>query len=400
MTPGRQGVHGLALPLVDLLVAALVLLMTAPAPAEAEFRGAQMRPLAFSALAGWAEDDHAAAYKTFHRTCPTLVEGREELRPAKASPAALVAICREALRLGASLDAPQAKMFFERHFEPAEVVPTESKGFLTGYYEPEFEGSLVPAEGFQTPLLGRPDDLVAVPQGTALPGLSPGVQAARRTDAGLAPYPDRAAIEEGMLGERAKPLFYLREPGEAFIIHVQGSARIRLPDGQALRVAYAGRNGQPYTSIGRVLVERGEIPLAEMSLERLMGWLQDNPGPARDLMRMNRSYIFFRIADELQATDGPIGGAGVPLTPGRSLAVDRSLWSYGLPVWLDGELPLTLDRSEPLRRLMVAQDTGSAIVGPARGDFFFGSGPGAGTRAGLLRHPVRFVVLRPKGAGP
>ena len=127
-----------------------------------------------------------------------------------------------------------------------------------------------------------------------------------------------------------------------------------------------------------------------------MGWLRDHPGPARDLMRMNRSYIFFREATELAPEDGPIGGAGVPLTPGRSLAVDRSLWSYGRPVWLEGELPLSLDRAEPLRRLMVAQDTGSAIVGPARGDFFFGSGPEAGTRAGLLRHPVRFVVLRPK----
>jgi membrane-bound lytic murein transglycosylase A len=169
-----------------------------------------------------------------------------------------------------------------------------------------------------------------------------------------------------------------------------------LPDGSALRVAYAGRNGHAYTSIGRVLVERGEIPLPEMSLERLMGWLRDHPGPARELMRLNRSYIFFRIATELKPEDGPIGGAGVPLTPGRSLAVDRSLWSYGLPVWLDGERPLSLERSEPLRRLMIAQDTGSAIVGPARGDFYVGSGPEAGTQAGLMRHPVRFVVLRPK----
>jgi membrane-bound lytic murein transglycosylase A len=193
-------------------------------------------------------------------------------------------------------------------------------------------------------------------------------------------------------------VLYLREPDEAFIIHVQGSARIRLTDGTVMRVAYAGRNGHPYTSIGRILVERGEIPLAEMSLERLMAWLRDHPGPARDLMRMNRSYIFFREATELAPEDGPIGGAGVPLTPGRSLAVDRALWSYGLPVWLEGELPLSLDRTEPLGRLMIAQDTGSAIVGPARGDFFFGSGPEAGTRAGLLRHPVRFVVLRPKAS--
>ena len=188
----------------------------------------------------------------------------------------------------------------------------------------------------------------------------------------------------------------MREPGEAFIIHVQGSARIRLDDGSVMRVAYAGRNGRPYTSIGRLLVQQGEMDLETMTLAKLMGWLKDHPEPAKALMRQNQSYIFFREASELAPEDGPIGGAGIPLVPGRSLAVDRSLWAYGLPIWLDGQLPLTLDTAEPLRRLMIAQDTGSAIVGPARGDFFFGSGEEAGRRAGLLRHPVRFVVLQPK----
>jgi membrane-bound lytic murein transglycosylase A len=225
------------------------------------------------------------------------------------------------------------------------------------------------------------------------------LQAARRTAQGYEPYPDRQAIEGGALGERAKPIVYLREPGEAFIIHVQGSARIRLPDGSVMRVAYAGRNGQPYTSIGRLLVEAGEMSLDDMSLERLMGWLRDHPAEARALMWRNRSYIFFREATELAPEAGPIGGAGVPLVPGRSLAVDRGLWSYGLPFWLEGEMPLPQGGVEPLRRLMIAQDTGSAIVGPARGDFFVGSGPKAGTIAGLLRHPVHFIVLRPKSSG-
>ena len=163
-----------------------------------------------------------------------------------------------------------------------------------------------------------------------------------------------------------------------------------------MRVAYAGRNGRSYTSIGRLLVQQGEMDLESMTLEKLIGWLKDHPGPAKTLMRQNQSYIFFREATELAPEDGPIGGAGIPLVPGRSLAVDRSLWAYGLPVWLDGQLPVTLDHAEPLRRLMIAQDTGSAIVGPARGDFFFGSGEEAGRRAGLLRHAVRFVVLQPK----
>jgi membrane-bound lytic murein transglycosylase A len=189
---------------------------------------------------------------------------------------------------------------------------------------------------------------------------------------------------------------YLREPGEAFILHVQGSGRIRLDDGSVMRGAYAGRNGHPYTSIGKLLVQQGAMDLETMTLARLMGWLRDNPEPARALMRRNRSYIFFRDATELAEAEGPIGGAGIPLTPGRSLAVDRTIWPYGLPIWLDGTMPHALDRTEPLRRLMVAQDTGSAIVGPARGDFFAGSGEAAGTRAGLMRHAATFVILEPK----
>jgi membrane-bound lytic murein transglycosylase A len=354
----------------------------------------RLEPLAFTDLAGWAEDDHAAAFKTFRRTCATVSAGEPGLRPAQTPDPGLQRVCAAALALAA--DRRTAKNFFEDHFEPAQVIPPSGQGFLTGYFEPEYAGSLEPTVAFRTPLLARPDDLVTVGQGETLPGLDSTLQAARRTDAGYEPYPDRAAIEDGALGERAKPIVFLESPVEVFVIHVQGSARIRLPDGGVIRVAYAGRNGHPYTSIGKILVEEGRIPLVEMSLERLTVWLKAHPEAAQAVMRRNRSYIFFRRADEIAPEDGPIGGAGVPLTPGRSLAVDRAIWSYGLPVWLDGDLPLAQGGTEPLRRLMIAQDTGSAIVGPARGDFFFGSGPEAGTRAGLLRHPVRFVVLRPK----
>jgi membrane-bound lytic murein transglycosylase A len=308
-----------------------------------------------------------------------------------------VSVCGRALALRQP-DRAEARAFFEAHFQPFAVIPPSGQGFLTGYYEPEFHGSRPKTSVFPTPLLARPDDLVTIPQGETLPGIDPSLQAARRTGVGYEPYPDRAAIENGELGDRARPIVHLREPGEAFIIHVQGSARIRLADGSAVRVAYAGRNGQPYTSIGRLLVEQGEMDANTMTLERLLGWLRDHPGPARALMQRNRSYIFFREATELAPEDGPIGGAGIPLTAGRSLAVDRTLWAYGLPFWLEGELPVSLDRTEPLRRLMIAQDTGSAILGPARGDFYFGSGAEAGTRAGLLRHRSRFVVLRPKPA--
>jgi membrane-bound lytic murein transglycosylase A len=355
---------------------------------------ATLRPLAFHDLRGWEADDHGAALETFRRTCRAIAEDRPALRTAVPPSEGLRRACAAALDPGR---AGPAQRFFEGFFTPFEVVPPSGRGFLTGYFEPEHEGSLTQSDAFPVPLLARPDDLVTVPQGEAWPGLD-GLQAARRTAEGASyePYPDRAAIEDGALGQLANPIVFLRDPVEAFVVHVQGSARIRLPDGRTVRVAYAGRNGYPFTAPGRIIVERGHVPLSEMNLERLTAWLRANPEEAREIMRLNRSYIFFRLADELGPGDGPIGGAGVPLTTGRSLAVDRSLWSYGLPVWLEGEVP-GAGGSEPLARLMVAQDTGTAIVGPARGDFFFGSGPEAGARAGALRHPVRFVVLLPNG---
>ncbi len=375
---------------------AWALSMSAVAAGSALENQARLEPLSFQDLAGWNADHHTAAFQAFLRSCRALDAKATELRPAQAPRDDLLAVCREALETPDAGNA-EAREFFEAHFQPLAVTPLSGSGFLTGYYEPEFQGSRTPYGAYKVPLLDRPADLVTVLQGETLPGLEKGLQAARRTKDGYEPYPDRAAIEDGALRSRAAPIVYLEEPGEAFIIHVQGSARIRLTDGSVMRVAYAGRNGRPYTSIGRLLVQQGEMDLESMTLEKLLGWLKDHPEPARALMRQNRSYIFFREATELRPEDGPIGGAGVPLTAGRSLAVDRSLWSYGLPVWLEGELPMTLERAEPLRRLMIAQDTGSAIVGPARGDFYVGSGAAAGTRAGQLRQPVRFVVLRPKG---
>jgi membrane-bound lytic murein transglycosylase A len=359
-------------------------------------RNASLEPLTFSRLAGWGEDDHAAAFAVFRRSCEAILEETPALRAASAPDADLRRVCEAAVREDAGPSREAARRFFEAHFTPMVVQSQSGRGFLTGYFEPEYEGSLTESPDFPAPLLARPDDLVSVPPGEMLPGLDSALQAARRTDTGWSPYPDRAAIETGALGDHAKPIAFVRDAVAAFVIQVQGSARLRLPDGRTLRVAYAGRNGLPYTSIGRILVEEGRIPLEDMSLERLTGWLRAHPDEGRAVMRRNRSFVFFRIADELAPADGPIGGAGLPLTPGRSLAVDRSPWSYGLPFWLDGALPLPGGGEEPLRRLMVAQDTGTAIVGPARGDYFFGSGAEAGTRAGLLRHPTRFVVLLPK----
>jgi membrane-bound lytic murein transglycosylase A len=370
---------------------ALVLALSTAAEEPRSVGGARLAPLAFADLAGWAGEDHEAALAVFRRSCAEIAKDAPALRTALPASPELKRACAAGPVPGG------ARAFFEAFFAPFEAIPSAGRGFLTGYFEPEYEGSLVRTETFPTPLLARPDDLVTVPQGETWPGLD-GLQAGRKTEAGYEPYPDRAAIEDGALGERAKPVVFLRDPVDAFIVQVQGSARIRLPDGKTVRVAYAGKNGYPFTAPGRIVVERGHVPLSEMNLERLTSWLRANPEEGREIMRLNRSFVFFRLADELDEKDGPIGAAGVPLVAGRSLAVDRNLWSYGLPVWLEGQLPLAGGGSEPLARLTVAQDTGTAILGPARGDFFFGTGKEAGTRAGLTRQAVRFTVLLPKPA--
>jgi membrane-bound lytic murein transglycosylase A len=235
-----------------------------------------------------------------------------------------------------------------------------------------------------------------IPQSETRPGIPDGFAAARRErDGTFSIYPDRAAIQAGVLGPLAPPLLWLRDDVEVFFLQVQGSGRVRLPDGSIRRIAYAGRNGHPYTTIGRVIVQEGHLPLAQAQLEPLKAWLRANPVEGKRIMQMNKSYVFFRIADELHMNAGPIGGAGLPLTALRSIAIDRSQWSYGLPVWLDAQLP---HAEAPFRQLTIAQDTGSAIIGPARADLYLGSGAQAGIEAGAVRHPMRFVILWPKSA--
>lgn len=344
-----------------------------PAEAQPAPEGARARPVSFAELAGWDADDHRAAFAAFARTCTLVTEKAEPLRSGRAAPDALQQACRAALALKTP-DASAARGFFERHFTPFRIEPEAGAGFLTGYFEPEIAGSLAPAPGFPVPLLAPP--------------------------ASLENLPARAAIEDGALGDAAKPVVYLTDAVDAFMVHVQGSTRIRLPDGRAIRVGYAGRNGHPYSSVGRMAVDAGHLTREEATADRLYAWLKANPRIARDLMRANASYIFFRIVEGLDPALGPVGGASVQLTLGRSLAVDRNVWSYGLPVWIEADLGDVDGTGQPARRLTVAQDTGSAIVGPARADLFTGSGAAAGIVAGRIRHPLGFTVLWPRDPGP
>ncbi|MEJ1159701.1 murein transglycosylase A [Prosthecomicrobium sp. N25] len=366
---------------------------------------ASLEPLAFADLPGWAEDRHAEAMAAFRLTARHIAGAAPKSRtladaafgPAGVDGEALARVARRLLAENPEGDAA-CRRFFETSFAPFRVRPTEGRPFLTGYYEPEVEGSPVRTGRFAVPLLARPDDLVDVNDRNRPAGMDPSFAFARRAPDGLVPYFDRAEIEDGALAGRGLELVWLESPVDAFFIHVQGSARIRLPGRDPLRVAYDGKAGWPYTSIGRRLVERGVAPAEAMTADRLRAWLEADPAAGRALMRENRSYIFFKVLDGLDPALGAVAAAGVQLTPGRSLAVDRRLHTFGTPVFLDADLPFGPGGAlAPVRRLMVAQDTGSAIVGPARGDVFVGCGPEAGVLAGYVRHePRSFVVLVPR----
>jgi peptidoglycan lytic transglycosylase A len=353
----------------------------------------RLEPIDFDSLAGWSDDDHQAALGAFRRTAETLAGARESPRPAQRPPPELVSNARAALGL-TSAAAREARRFFETRFRPFRVIPADGGGFLTGYYQPRVPASPVETEQFRWPILKRPADLVSFGLDAAPPGFPEGVTGASRlADGSLVPCPDRTAIE----AERHGPIAWVRDAAEAFLIQVQGSAELEFPDGSRARLAYDGRNGLPYTSIGRILIESGEIAESDMSLGTLKAWLRRDRERGLALMRRNRSFVFFRLVDDFDPSLGPVAGAGVPLTPLRSIAIDRTIWPYGLPFWIEAELPWADEIPAPFRRLMIAQDTGSAIVGAARADLYFGSGEAAGARAGAIRHRASVIVLLPRG---
>jgi len=350
-----------------------------------------LRPLPFDALAGWASDDHAGALVAFARHARR--PGRETYRRGAAgvSPQSL-----EPLFAKASGDAARAdpRGFFERNFYCCAVAGTGGeRGFVTAYYEPEIEASRKRTDRFCQPFHRRPHDLVAVTVENRPLAWDEEYRFARKAaDGTLLAYPDRAAINAGRLDGRGLEIAWVEDPVDAFFAHVQGAARLKFSDGSSLRITYDGKTGHPFTAIGRLLVERGEIDSGAISMASIRQWLADHPERARPLMEENRSYIFYREAPVENEVDGPVAAAKVPLTAGRSLAVDRLLHTFGSPVFVSADQV----NGEPWRRLMIAQDTGSAIVGAARGDLFMGSGDAAGTRAGAVRSPADFVLLVPK----
>jgi len=348
----------------------------------------------FDALPGWGADDPRKAFDAFLRSC-TRMAGLPADRPMGdlrefGSAGRWQAICREAAAAKPA-DAAAARRFFEDRFRPWRAANgDEAEGLFTGYYEPELRGSRTRQGPYTIPLMKRPPDLVTVDLGAFRDSLKGERIAGRIVDGALRPYADRAAIETGALDGRGLELLWVDDPVAAFFLHIQGSGRVVLPDGGAVRVGYAAQNGHRYFAVGRDLIERGAVAKEDMSLQAIRDWMRANPDEAPALMRRNPSYVFFR---ELSG-EGPIGAQGAPLTPGRSLAVDPRFVPYGVPVWLDADHPLTDDR--PIRRLLVAQDTGGAIRGPVRGDLFWGAGAEAEAAAGRMKSRGGYYLLLPK----
>lgn len=362
-----------------------------------------LTPTSFADLPGWRDDPVAQAIPALQLSCRRLASlpGDEPLGGAGRDGFAGTAgdwrsACAAAARVPAG-DNRAARAFFETHFRPfAAADGGERSGLFTGYYEALLQGSRKRSARYHVPLYGRPPELVTVDLGKFREDWH-GKRISGRVEGGaLVPLPDREAIEKGALARRGLELVWVDSPVDAFFLQIQGSGRIRLAEGGEMRVGYAADNGRTYTAIGRELIRRGAYKPEEVSMQSIRRWLESHSGEAEALMDINASYVFF---EETRGA-GPIGSEGVPLTPGRSLAVDRQHWPLGVPLWLDATAPAPRENQpdRPLRRLLVAQDTGGAIRGPIRGDVFWGAGPEPESIAGRMKNPGRLWALLPVSA--
>jgi len=351
------------------------------------------REISFFDIEGWEADDHIAALSCLRMSAKALAEKSFVSRIGVPPSEALLKVAEKALALDMNnISSLKARKFFETNFTP--YNHKDNNGFVTAYFEPEVAASRVKSDKFPYPLLARPHDLLRLNDENRPKDFDPDLQYARETEDGLVEFYDRPQIDKGALADRGLELFWLKSDVEGFYIHVQGSARLLLDDGTSARVSFAGKSGHVYSSIGKIMVKRGIIALEDANMVNIRNWLEADPERGTAMLHENRSFIFFA---ELKGHDpdfGPIAAAGVQLTPGRSLAVDKSEHAYGTPVWLSTHKPLPSD-TKPYQRLMIAQDTGSAIVGSQRGDIFIGSGKEAGILAGSVRHDTDFITLEP-----
>nr|WP_153129864.1 murein transglycosylase A [Dechloromonas hortensis] len=350
-----------------------------------------LQPASWSELPGWAEDDHAAAWGAFLQSCRGMAS--------KPHGPAWKRVCDLARATNGSEagNGKAARQFFETHLRPYAVLAGDgnASGMITGYYEPLLRGSRHLSKGFEQPVRGVPDDLLTIDLSAVFPELKDKRVRGRLEGNKVVPYWSRAEISAR--GEKLplKTLLYVDNAVELFFLQVQGSGRVKLPDGSMVRLNYADQNGHPYQSIGRVLVERGELKLEEASMQGIQAWARANPSRLDDLLNTNPSYVFFR--ETPNSKDGPVGALGVPLTAERSIAVDPRSIPLGAPVFLATTRP---NSAQAMNRLMLAQDTGGAIKGAVRADFFWGFGKEAGEQAGRMKQSGRMWLLLPPEAAP
>lgn len=337
-------------------------------------------PTEFAYLAGWDQDNHAAAFTSFQRSCSSWRQQPADRLLAGIFELGRVAdwqkLCGIAVRRG------EEKHFFEQWFKPYAVEDTgRFDGLFTGYYQPELHGSFRKTARYRYPLYGLPKDLIK------RDGITGRMQKGK-----FVPYYDRAEIIGGALAGQGAELLWVDNDIDAFFLEVQGSGRIVMDDGSVQGVSYAGKNGRSYYAIGKTLVDSGEISREAISMQTIRAWIERHPEQGRQLMLKNESYVFFKLAD-VSPFEGPKGAMAAPLTAGHSLAVDKTYLPLGVPLWLDAEHPAGNQR---LRRLVMAQDTGGAIKGVIRGDLYWGEGEQAGEMAGPMKSRGRYFLLVPK----
>src|SRR5665213_730110 len=359
-------------PSLGLMAAAI-----ASAPAQPmKFHNAQVETLSFDKLAGWKDDDQGEAFGAYLKSCGAIQHATKAMRKARPVYGGLYNACMKALVLaaGGKVETPTARRFFEDNFKPVRVLPPEhtygyytgADGFYTGYYEPEVIGSRVKTQEFNVPFYGVPAKI------------------AGKKSKVFSQY-DRVDIEKGALAGKDLEICWIKNPVDAFFAQIQGSARVKLDDGQLLRLNYIASNGKPYTPVGRLLIDQGVFTPEEMSMDKIREYMESNPEAGKALRDNNRSFVFFSKA-ALAPHEEPLGAQGIPITPGRSIAVDPKMHVYGTPVWIDAKFPLKSDvPQDSFQHLMVAQDTGSAIRGPARADIYFGHGPDVPSIAGRIK---------------
>jgi len=338
-------------------------------------------PVEWDQVDGWLLDRPAAALEAFQKSCRAIGKRAQWQH-----------VCSEAMVIS-PVGHLVARDYFERFFQPYQVRNEDgsSDGMITGYYGPELLGSRIPTEEYKYPLYSQPESMLIIDLDEVYPELSKYRLRGRIIGNRVVPFFEREEIDNGDNPLAGQEIFWVKDPVDLFFLHIQGSGRIRLPDGELVMVNYANQNGHPYRSIGKLLLERKAMTRDQMSMQNIRRWVEQNPEDGKQLLAENPSYVFFReLSSEFKS---PPGALGVPLTALRSLAVDPHTIPLGAPVFLSTTFPGT---EHPLQQLMVAQDTGGAIKGQVRADFFWGMGHDAGEIAGRMKQDGQLWVLLPK----